>query len=155
MNIDQYGFIEGINNIALETIKQIAESLKTAKRLSIRKIPIRKNRNGITFSDLRIEQGLDAEQIIDNKLLVGIFKDYLKDDGLRNEVIRRVQEILDLITEHLRYRQGERKKLEGKRQEIKAEYRQNTNQSYHNYLEKCRNYSSQDGSPVLQEEGGA
>jgi len=114
-NVNEYGMIENIDYKDEEAFKQIAESLKSAKRLSIDKIAIKKKRNGITFSDLRIEQCLDAEQIIDNKLLVDIFNDYLKDDGLRNEVISRVQGILDLVTEHLNYRQGERKKLDEKR----------------------------------------
>jgi len=111
------GFIEGIDSIDHETIKQIAESLKTAKELSIYKLRIKKRRDGITYADLRIEQGLDAEQILDNKLLVDIFKDYLKDDGLRTEIISRVQGILDLISEHLQFRQGERERLEGMRKE--------------------------------------
>jgi len=154
-NTNENGMIENIDYKDEEAFKQIAESLKKANDLRIYKLRIRKIRNGITYADIRIEQGVDAEQILENKLLVDIFKDYLKDDGLRSKVISRVQGSLDLISEHLRYRQEERKKLEEKRQEIKAECRQKTEQSYNEYLKRCRNYSGQNNPPVLQEERGA
>ncbi len=148
----QYESIEGVDYKDQETIKKIVESLKTAKRLRIEKLRIRKQRDGITYEDIRIEQGVKAEQILENKLLSDIFRDYLKDDGLRSEVVKRVQEILDLISEHLQFRQGEREKLDEKRKEHKKECQQKINQSYQEYLERCRNYSSQDNPSVLQEE---
>lgn len=151
----QHEYIEDVDYKDQETIKQIIESLKTAKDLHISKLRIRKQRHGITYADIRIEQGVKAEQILENKLLSDIFKDYLKDDGLRDEVIKRVQGILDLISEHLQFRKGERERLEEKRKEHKKECQQKINQSYQNYLEDCRNYSCQDNPSMLQQERGA
>ena len=76
------GFIETIDWKDRETFKTIVESLKTAKYLSIQKTSILKKRDGIKYSDLRVEEGVDAEQVLENKLLTDIFKDYL--DKCRN-----------------------------------------------------------------------
>jgi len=43
------------------------------------------------FYDHLMKKSVDAEQVLENKLLIEIFKDYLTDDGLREEVIKRIQ----------------------------------------------------------------
>ena len=135
------GYIETVDHKDQESFIAIVEALKTAKRLYIQKTSIRKKRDGITYSDLRIEEGVNAEQVLENKLLTDIFKDYLTDEGLRDEVIKRVQGTLDLISAHLRYRQEERCRLEVKRKELRVECQQKINQSYQAYLDKCKNHS--------------
>ncbi len=142
LNLNPLGHVVGIEKKDQEIFKQIVASLKTVKGMDIHKYPIRKKRDRITYHDLRIEQGVDAEQVLEDKYLTQIFRDYLTDDGLRDEVIKRVQEILDLISKHLVFRKGERERLEEKRGEHRKECQKKINQSYQNYLENCRNYSA-------------
>jgi hypothetical protein len=154
-NTNRYGKLKNVYYKDIDEFKSIVEALKTARCLYFKIKQITKKRDGITFEDLRIKEGVDAELVIENNFLIRIFNDYLKDDGLRAEVLRRVQDILDLISEHLRYRQEERKILDRKKQEFREECQEKIRQSYQEYLDKCKRYSWKQGLRLVVEEPGS
>ncbi len=53
----------------------------------------RRGKHGIVDNDIRFDQRLDAEQMINDTELNLIFRDYLKDKYLRDEILKSVQRI--------------------------------------------------------------
>ncbi len=91
--------------------------------MHIDRIKIIRHKKGVVELDIRFNEKLNAEQIIEDQEINKIFKDYLHDKFLKEEVIKRVQGILDLIYNYRRKRDSSKTDVEKLKDDLLKEYR--------------------------------
>ena len=120
-NLTQTNQLE--NEYLKNEVKEVIQFLKNKRSFKNYRPRKKKMKNDIVDVDIRFDQRLDAEQMINDTELTLIFRDYLKDEYLRDGIIKGVQGILNLIYDYRCKREKKRDRIQELKDGLKEEYR--------------------------------
>lgn len=120
-NLIQTGQLK--NEYLINEIEEVIQFLKNKRSFKNYHPNKKRVKNDIVDSDIRFDKRLDAEKIIWDKEFNLILKDYLQDKYLKDEIIKRVQGILNLIYDYRLKREKKKDRIQELKNELKEEYR--------------------------------